>query len=75
MRNDMLQFLKEHGKLPCLSLDDNIQLIKTEKELSQREKELSQNLETANQNNEKLSQHNDELMEKVKMMEATLSKI
>ena len=50
-------------------------LIKKEEELSQDNKKLSQKLETANQNVEKLGQHNDELIEKVKMLEATLSKI
>ena len=75
IRNDLLQFLEEHGKLPCLSLEDNIVLIKKEEELSQDNKKLSQKLETANQNVEKLGQHNDELMEQNRILEATLAKI
>ena len=75
IRNDLLEFLKEHGQLPCMSLKDNEELLKKEKQMSQDNKELSYNLEIALRDLATVSQEKDELVEKVKMMEATLAEI
>ena len=82
IRNDLLKFLEVNNWLPCLSLEDNIQLIQDKKELSEAnskldkdKQELKRDLEKANKDLAKADKQNDELMEKFKKLEAILAKV